>query len=124
MPLYKTFTEARIKRFNKSWTTVYSTMLGNRHGPSTINDSDTEIKHLQLMIGSRMYPEYPIRSHATCFHNLRKALGVQANSLDALDIKGNAYRNNKFIAGFDTESMLGLSFTGANPANSFMIVKI
>jgi hypothetical protein len=87
-------------------------MIGNRDGPSNIKDSDWEIQHLQLMIGSTMYPEYPIRSHAECFYNLRKSLGVQANSLHAVDVKGNEYRNNKFVVGFDTEKMLGLAFTG------------
>ncbi len=64
MSLDKTFTEGRVKWFNKSWNTFYSTMIGNRNGLSNINDSDAEIQHHQLMIGSKMYPEYPIRSHA------------------------------------------------------------
>ena len=78
-------------------------MIGNRNGPININDSDAEIQYLQLMIGSKMYPEYPIRSHAECFYSLRKSLGVQANSLHALDIKGNEYPNNKLVVGSNTE---------------------
>ena len=39
-------------------------MAGNRSGPTVINDSNTEIQHLQLMVRSKVYPEYPIRSHA------------------------------------------------------------
>jgi hypothetical protein len=123
MSLDKNFTEARIKWCNKSWNTFYSTMIGNRDGPSNIKDSDWEIKNLQLSIGSKLYPEYPIKSHAECFYNLRKSLGVQANSLHAVDIKGNEYRNNKFVVGFDTEKMLGLAFTGVNTKNSLMTVK-
>jgi hypothetical protein len=123
MSLDKNFTEARIKWCNKSWNTFYSTMIGNRDGPSNIKDSDNEIKHLQLSIGSKLYPEYGIKSHAECFYNLRKSLGVQANSLHAVDIKGNEYRNNKFVVGFDTEKMLGLAFTGVNTKNSLMTVK-
>jgi hypothetical protein len=48
-------------------------MIGNRDGPSNIKYSDWEIQHLQLSIGSKLYPEYPIRSHAACFYNLRKS---------------------------------------------------
>ena len=37
------------------------------------------------------------------FYNLRTSLGVQANNLHALDIKGCEHRNNKFVVGFDNE---------------------
>ena len=97
-------------------------MTGNRSGPSNINDSGSEIQHLQLMFGSKMYPEYPIRSHAECFYNLRKSFGVQATSFHALDIKGNEYRNHKLVVGFDTENMLGLAFTGVNTYNCLMTI--
>jgi hypothetical protein len=70
-------------------------------------------------------PEYPIRSHAEAFYSLRKALGVQSNNLAfSIDITGNEYRNNKFIVGFDTEKLLGLSFTGTNTKNSMMTVML
>ena len=71
-----------------------------------------------------MYPDYPIRLHAERFHNLRKPLGVQPNSLYALYIRGNGYRNNKFAVGFDTEQMLGLAFTGVNTDKPLMIIKV
>ena len=99
-------------------------MAGQRSGPTYIKDIDTEIEHLQLMVGSKMYPEYPIRSHAECFYNLRKSLGVHANSLHSIDIKGNDYRDRKFVVGFDTEKMLGLAFTGVNTKNSLMTIKL
>ena len=95
-------------------------MIGNRDGPGNVKDTNHEIQHLQLMIGSKMYPEYPIRSHAQFFYTLRTSLGVQANSLHAVDIKGNEYRNHNFVVGFDTEQMLGLAFTGTNSKTSLM----
>ena len=58
-------------------------MIGNRDGPSNIQNLDNE----QLMVGSKMCPDYPVRSHAYLFYNLRKSLGVQSNSLHAIDIK-------------------------------------
>ena len=123
MSLDKTFTEGRIQWYNKSWNTFYSTMVGQRSGPTSIKDITTEIQNLQSVIGSNLFPETGIRSHAECFYNLRKVLGVQANSLHSVDIKGDDYRSNKFVVGFDTEKMLGLAFTGCNTKNSLMTVK-
>ena len=65
--LDKTFTEGRIKWCNKSWNSFCSTMVGQRSGPTSMKDITTEIQHLQLMVGSKMYPEYLIRSHADFF---------------------------------------------------------
>ena len=72
-----------------------------------------------------MFPEYPIINQSECFlYNLRKALGIQANSLHALDINGQSYRSNIFIWGIDGESMLGLAFAGQNNKNALMTVKL
>ena len=75
-------------------------------------------------MGSKLLPEYPIRSHAECFYSLRKTLGIQANSLHAIDITGESYRSNKFICGIDCEKMLGLAFTGQNTKNALMTIKL
>ena len=72
-------------------------MPENRSYATNFNDSDTENQNLQLIIGSKLFPETGLRSHAECFYKLRRALGVQANSLHALDIKGKEHRNNKFV---------------------------
>jgi hypothetical protein len=72
----------------------------------------------------KLYPEYPLRSHAECFYSLRKSLGIQANALHSIDVKGDEYRNHKFVVGFDTDKMLGLSITGANTKNSLMSIKL
>ena len=124
MSLDKTFTEGRIKWCNKSWNTFYSNMAGQRSGPTYINDSDDEIISLQQIIGSKLFPETSLRSHAACFYILRKSLGVQANHLHAVDIKGDEYRNHKVVVGFDTERMLGPAFTGRNTKNSLMTFKV
>jgi hypothetical protein len=124
MSLDKTFTEGRLKYYNKSWNNFWSTMIGVKDGPVNLNDSDDEIRHLQLSIGSKLYPEYPIQSHSECFYNLRKSLGIQASNLHSIDIRGNEYRNNKFIVGFDTEKMVGLAFTWTNTKNSLMSIRL
>ena len=123
MSLDKNFTDGRVKWCNKSWNTFYSTMAGQRGTATTVNDNRDDMDHLQLCLGSKLFPEYPIKSHAECFYNLRKSLGVHANSLHSIDIKGHDYRNHKFVVGFDTEKMLGLAFTGANTKNSLMTIK-
>ena len=91
---------------------------------TTLTHSEERFSHLQLQIGSKLFPEYPIKTHAECFYSLRKALGVQANNLHSIDIDGNEYRNNKFIVGVDTEKLLGLSFTGMNTRNNLMTVHL
>ena len=57
------------------------------------------------------------------FLQLKKSLGVQANSLHAVDIKGNSYRNNNFVVGFDTERKLDLASTGRNTKHSLIAIK-
>ena len=83
-----------------------------------------EITSLQLQVGAFLIPQYPIRSHAECFYSLRKALGIQSNTIATVDIDGNSYRNNKFIVGIDCEKILGLAFTGMNTKNSLMTVRM
>ena len=68
----------------------------------------------QLQLGSKLYPEYPIRSHAEAYYQLRKTLGVQANSLHSFDIDSHEYRDNKFVLGTDMEKVLSAGFTGQN----------
>ena len=82
------------------------------------------MKHLRLVIGSKIFPEYPISSHAECFYKLKQALGVQAIHLHALHITGDDYRNTKFVVGFYTERMLGLACTGISTKNSLMVIKV
>ena len=65
-----------------------------------------------------------MKSHAECYYSLRKALGIQANSLHSIDINGLEYRSNKFIVGIDTEKLLGLSFAGMNTRNNLMTVRL
>ena len=99
-------------------------MAGNLGTAFIPKHNSKEIKFLQLQIGSKLLPEYPIRSHAECFYNLRKILGVQANSLRAIDITGDSYRSNRFICGIDCEKMLGLAFTRQNTKNALMTIKL
>ena len=115
---------ARNKHFNKQYNNFWSPMAGDLLKLYTEHKEEFEIQRLQVQIGSKLFPEYPIKSHCEAFYSLRKALGVQANNLHSIDIDGNEYRNNKFIVGIDTEKLLGLSFTGMNTRNNLMTVHL
>ena len=114
----------RAVYYNKQFNNFWSPLAGQGTTATTTHNDNLEIRHLQLQIGSKLFPEYPIKSHAEAFYSLRKALGVQSNALHSIDIDGNSYRNNKFIVGFDTEKLLGLSFTGMNTRNNLMTVHL
>ena len=75
-------------------------------------DHDKELE-FECQIGSKKFPEYPIRSSAEAFYQLRKALGVHDINAQ-MDIKSNDYRNNKYVIGIDLEKVLGASFSGYN----------
>ena len=82
---------------------------------STMNtyDADGEIADFQLQIGSKNFPEYPVRSHAEAFYQLRKTLGTH-DQHNSFDITQHEYRCRKFILGIDTEKVLDAGFTGLN----------
>ncbi|MFM7984763.1 MAG: hypothetical protein ACKPKO_36120, partial [Candidatus Fonsibacter sp.] len=50
-------------------------------------NADGEIE-FHLQIGSKLYPEYPIISHAEAFYQLRKSLGFQSTPFYGTDITG------------------------------------
>ena len=122
--LDKDFAGARSTFYNKQYNNFWSPIVGAGVTTALTHDSANEIQNFQVQIGSKLFPEYPIRSHAEAFYSLRKALGVQSNTLHSIDIDGNEYRNNKFVVGIDTEKLLGLSFTGTNTRNNLMTVHL
>jgi len=115
--------DARATFYNKSWNNFWSPNAGTDLTNALTHTSE-KFSHFQLQIGSKLFPEYPIKTHCEAFYSLRKALGIQANNLHSIDIDGNSYRNNKFIIGIDTEKLLGLSFTGMNTRNNLMTVHL
>ena len=108
--------------FRKNWNTFHSPMR---------TDNITALTHkaagefeYQLQIGSKLFPEYPIRSHNEAFYQLAKTLGVQASAVHNFDISAREYRYNKLILGTDCEKVLDAGFTGLNTrAGDLMTVK-
>jgi len=81
------------------------------------------IQSLQLQIGSRLYPDYPITSSTEAFYMLRKAFNFGETSIrdhvHSFNIKSKEYLDHKFVIVFDTEKVNGhtASFTGLNVKN-------
>ena len=66
-----------------------------------------------MQIGSKLFSEYPIRSLAESFYQLRKALGIHVSNAQ-MHMVQQSYRDNKFVIGISTEKMNGASFTRMN----------
>ena len=64
----------------------------------------------QVQIGSKLYPEYPIRSASESFSQLRKTVGIHQSPFHSLDITPDRYRDYKFIQAIDTEKVLEAGF--------------
>jgi hypothetical protein len=93
-------------------------------GDFTTQLQDKEIE-FQIQIGSKLYPEYPIRSIQEAFTQLVKCLGINNSAFHGVDIYPLEYRSHKFIIGIDTEKILEAGFTGINTkAGDLMVVKV
>ena len=68
----------------------------------------------QLQVGSKLFPEFPIRSHSEAYYQLRKTLGVQSSAVHSFDINSHEYRSTKLVLGLDLEKVLEAGFTGLN----------
>ena len=107
----------------KFWNTFFSPM-GIDNSTTLVHNSDGEFEY-QLQIGSKLFPEYPMRSHNESYYQLAKCLGVQASALHNFDISAREYRFSKFVLGVDCEKVLDAGFTGINTrAGDLMSVKL
>ena len=97
----------------KEWNSFYSPM--EYYTGETLNkwDAEGEIGDFQIQIGSKLFPEYPIRSHAEAYYQLRKTLGKH-DQHNSFNITQHEYRCRKFIMGIDMEKVLEAGYTGIN----------
>jgi hypothetical protein len=114
-----TSNDRHITIWKKNWNDFF-------HPMSYMNNYDDDFEmEMQLTIGSKMYPEYPVRSLQEAFYQLRKCMGTETSNFHSLDITPQQYRSHKFIAAFDTEKNLGSAFTGINiKQGSLMTLKM
>ena len=97
----------------KEWNSFYSPMEFYTGDPINSWAADGEIADFQVQIGSKLFPEYPIRSHAEAYYQLRKTLGKH-DQHNSFDITQHEYRCRKFIMGIDMEKVLEAGYTGIN----------
>jgi hypothetical protein len=122
--LNKDFVNNRLGKPNlKAFNDFFSPMWEANQAGTWTHDSNGEFE-FQLQIGSKLFPEYPIRSHNEAYYQLKKALGVQASAVHNFDISAREYRSQKFVLGTDCEKVLDAGFTGLNTrAGDLMTVK-
>ena len=97
----------------KQWNDFFSPLSPDYRGGVLTHNSDGEFE-FQLQIGSKLFPEYPIRSHNEAYYQRKKTLGVQASAVHNFDVSAVEYRDYKFILGTDCEKVLDAGFTGLN----------
>ena len=93
---------------------IMNSQLGGVAGAGTAYatyDSSREIEW-QIQIASKMFPEYPCRSQAQSFYELRKALGIASSPFHSISITPRQYINDHFICAVDTEKIIEAGFTG------------
>ena len=61
-----------------------------------------------LQVGSKLFPEYPIRSSCEAYYQLRQTVG------HPIHIYSRWYHTTKYILGMDMEKISGAGFTGLN----------
>ena len=107
----------------KSWNDFFSPMSASNASGVLRHVPNGEFE-FQLQIGSKLFPEYPVRSHAEAYYQLKKTLGVQASAVHNFDVSAVEFRDHKFILGTDCEKVLDAGFTGINTrAGDIMTVK-
>ena len=102
----------------------FNTFMGPMYGGDYVGGEYDFNKELQwqLQIGSKMFPEYPCRSMAETFYQLKKALGIHGSAYHSVAITDEQYRNDHFIIGIDTEKILEAGFTGLNTKSGDLMV--
>lgn len=96
---------------HRTFNSFYSPMFDD--GDVPIFGADKEME-FSISLGSKMYPEQPIRSHQEAYYQLRKTLGIQSSALHSFDISAQEYKRRSFVLGIDTETILHAAFSGHN----------
>ena len=69
---------------------------------------------VQAQVGSKLYPEYPIRSLSESWAQLKKSVGILGSNFHSMSITPTQYRNEHFLIGIDCEKAIGAGMTGVN----------
>ena len=80
---------------------------------NALYDKGYELEY-QIQVGSKLFPEYPVRSLSESYAQLKKCLGILGSNFHSVSVTPLQYRNDHFIIGVDTEKALQAGFTGLN----------
>jgi hypothetical protein len=83
------------------------------HQTAGTYDSTKELR-ATLHIGSKKFPEYPIRSAAEAFYQLLTYIGVQNYAFHTIDIQGTITSPTSVCWGTNCKKVLGASFAVYN----------
>ena len=87
-------------------------------------DNTRELEY-QVQLGSKLSPEYPMKSIAETFTQLRKSVGISASPIHSFHFDAEKYRSTTFIAAIDFEKALQVSCTGTSTrAGDLLAVKV
>jgi len=87
-------------------------------------DFNRELEY-QVQIGSKMIPEYPCRSLAQAFYELKKSLGIHGSAWHSISPSFKSYCKDHFIIGIDCEKVLEAGWTGLNTkAGDLLTIKV
>ena len=108
---------------NKPWNGFYHPMSGQVPEEEKY-DPKKELEY-QVQIGSKQFPEYPIKSLAESFCQLRKTMGILNSTQGSFDITGKQYEKLHHIVALDTEKTLQAGYTGFDmKRGQLMTIKI
>jgi hypothetical protein len=93
---------------HKEWLNFYHPMTN-----SSVYNKGYEIE-AQIQVGSKNFPEYPLRSNSEMYAQLKKSVGILGSNFHSMSVTPAQYRNEHFVIGIDTEKALGASWTGLN----------
>jgi len=102
---------------NKDWNGFYNPMRGTF-------DHDLELEW-QVQIGSKLFPEYPVKCTAETASQLRKCMGIHTSTFHSFSITPQQFVNLHSILGIDTEKVLEAGFSGLNTrAGDLLTIKL
>ena len=104
----------QFKYWNKFFS-PYKSYTGDQGTNKSLNtfDKHGEIADFQIQVGSKNFPEFPVRSMQEAFYQLRKTIGAHDRH-NSIDITSHEYKSDKFILGIDMEKVSEHGYTGIN----------
>jgi len=87
-----TLKDLHIELWKQNWNDFFHPMS------YTTGQYDVNFEmEMQLQVGSKLYPEYPVRSTAEAFYQLRKCMGIETSNFHSLDITPINQSSNQSI---------------------------